>query len=229
MIDASLSALVRLQSRVMADTLSLSLWYPNLRQADLADKLAAVLGCFASHGGDALVYSATVWPVSWHEAPIFQRLWGRVAPDPEHPEQPRGVMPRQAVAESLELLHEDYAYEFQIAWNLWEIEESPEGGELRWARTPRLARVIGYGPLFDEGAYEAEGHIRIDLGADEAFLEEDANLSTVGSRHIEENIRQLISLAAAVEKASGANARLLWSESGESLAERLAARLGVRN
>ena len=214
---------------MMADTLSLSLWYPNLRQADLAGKLVSVLGSFASHGGDALVYSATVWPVSWHEAPIFQRLWGRVAPDPENPEQPRGVTAAQAVAESLELLHEDYAYEFQIAWHLWELEENAEDGQMRWARTPRLVRVIGYGPLFDESAYEAEGHIRIDLGADQAFLEEEANLSEVGSRHVEENIRQLISLAAAVEKASGASARLLWSESGESLAERLAARLGVRN
>jgi hypothetical protein len=36
-------------------------------------------------------------------------------------------------------------------------------------------------------------------------------------------------LAAAVEKASGATARLLWSELGESLAKRLALRLGVAN
>ena len=33
----------------------------------------------------------------------------------------------------------------------------------------------------------------------------------------------------AVEKDSGATARLLWSELGESLAQRLAARLGVAN
>ena len=39
-------------------------------------------------------------------------------------------------------------------------------------------------------------------------------------------MRQLVELTAAVEKASGATARLLWSELGESLAQRLAARLG---
>ena len=61
----------------MADALYLSLWYPNLRLASLPDKLAAVLGSFASHGGDAKVYAVTVWPVSWQEAPVFQRVYGR--------------------------------------------------------------------------------------------------------------------------------------------------------
>jgi hypothetical protein len=86
-------------------------------------------------------------------------------------------------------------------------------------------RVTGYGPLFDEGAYEQDGHIRIDFGSDAPFLEEDVDLSEVGARHIAENVRQLVELTAGVEKASGATARLLWSELGESLAKRLAARL----
>ena len=33
-----------------------------------------------------------------------------------------GVEPRAAVEETLETLHDDYAYEFQIGWNLWELE-----------------------------------------------------------------------------------------------------------
>jgi hypothetical protein len=196
------------------------------------------------------------------------------------------------------LLHEDYAYEFQIGWNLWELEIGPGGipparneeagphsthpadagfaqGRLstrrpagagglaqddnseidaqddnpitgtedddlkagapgdgylgRWARGPRLVRVTGYGPLFDEGTYEQDGHIRIDFGSDAPFLEEDVDLSEVGARHVAENVRQLVELTAGVEKASGATARLLWSELGESLAQRLAARLGMRN
>src|SRR5580658_3153070 len=101
----------------MSDTLYLSLWYPNLRLAALPDKLAAVLGAFAAHGGEARVHAATVWPVSWSESPVFQRVYGRGAGGPN-----AGVEPRQAVEEALELLHEDYAYEFQIGWSLWEIE-----------------------------------------------------------------------------------------------------------
>lgn len=215
----------------MADTLYLSLWFPNLRMDALPDKLIAVLGAFAAHGGAAKVYSTTVWPVSWNEAPVFERVYGRMAPVPGQgaaPDQEPGADPRTAVEEATELFHDDYAYEFQIGWSLWELESAP-GLDPRWVRGPRLVRVTGYGPLFDEGAYEQDGHIRIDFGTDAPFLEEDADLDQVGARHVEENVRQLVELTAAVEKASGATARLLWSELGESLAQRLAARLGMEN
>jgi hypothetical protein len=230
----------------MADTLYLSLWYPNLRLEALADKLTAVLSAFAAHGGEARVYAATVWPISWTESPVFQQIYGRRIGAAGDGVAQLGAEPRLAVEEALELLHEDYAYEFQIGWSLWELESPPTtagpstslrfaqddnalGLDARWARAPRLVRVTGYGPLFDEGAYEADGHIRIDFGSDAPFLEEDLELDSIAARHVEENVRQLVELTAAVEKASGATARLLWSELGESLAQRLAARLGVAN
>lgn len=205
----------------MADTLYLSLWYPNLRLEALPDKLTAVLEAFAAHGGEKLVYAATVWPVGWSEAAVFQRVYGRVGTGDE-----RGVLPRQAVEDAMEVLHDDFAYEFQIGWSLWEVETG-DGLDPRWARQPRLVRVTGYGPLFDEGAYEQDGHIKIDFGSDAPFLEEGVELDAQGARHVEENVRQLVELAAGVEKGSGATARILWSELGESLAQRLAARLGA--
>lgn len=212
----------------MSDALYLSLWYPNLRQAALPDKLVAVLGEFAKHGGEALVYSATVWPVSWSESPVFQQVYGRRTAGPAGAGN-MGAEPRAAVEEAMELIHEDYAYEFQIGWNLWEFETPSDGDAPRWARGTRLVRVTGFGPLFDEGAYEQDGHIRIDFGNDTPFLEEGAVLDSAAARHIEENVRQLVDLTVSVEKASGATARLLWSELGESLAQRLAARLGRGN
>jgi hypothetical protein len=234
----------------MADSLYLSLWYPNLRLAGIGDKLIGVLGAFAAHGGEARGYGATVWPVSWSETAVFQRVWGRVAGPAQEGDTARGIDPRQAVEEALELLHDDYAYEFQIGWNLWELEGAdtgpstrfsssaessfPDDGQRemldrRWVRERRLVRVTGFGPLFDGGAYEQEGHIKVDFGSDAPFLEEDADLDAVGARHVEENVRQLVELTAAIEKGSGATARLLWSEMGESLAQRLAARLGIGN
>jgi hypothetical protein len=246
----------------MSDTLYLSLWYPNLRLEGLADKLTAVLSAFAAHGGEARVYSATVWPVSWSETPIYQQIYGRrKAATTDNAAPPAlGAEPRAAVEETLAQLHDDYAYEFQIGWSLWELEKAPgnaprghppstplrsaqddsplevrsaqddsAGMDARWVREPRLVRVTGYGSLFDEGAYEADGHIRIDFGPDGPFLEEGVELDSVAARHVEENVRQLIELTAAVGKASGATARLLWSELGESLAKRLALRLGVAN
>jgi hypothetical protein len=217
----------------MSDTLYLSLWYPNLRLAALPDKLTAVLGAFAAFGGEPRVYAATAWPVSWAESPVFQRVWGWGE---------RGADPKLAVEDTLELLHDDYAYEFQIGWSLWELEaesglppheQGPVRGDpgldARWVRAPRLVLVTGFGPLFDEGTYEQDGHIKVDFGTDTPFLEEDLELDSVAARHVEENVRQLVALTAGVEKGSGATARLLWSELGESLAQRLAARLGMGN
>ena len=227
----------------MADTLYLSLWYPDLRLAGLAEKLTAVLDAFAEHGGEALVYSATVWPLDWNESPVFQEVYGRRAKAGGDGAFDLGVEPRLAVEDALEILHEDYAYEFQIGWSLWDLEDAGPSTSpslrsgfaqddsarvrqnARWVREPRLVRVTGFGPLFDEGAYEADGHIRVEFGTDAPFLEEDLELDSVAAGRVEENVRQLVELTAEIEKASGATARLLWSELGESLAERLAARL----
>jgi hypothetical protein len=229
----------------MTDTLYLSLWYPNLRLAGLADKLTTVLGAFVAHGGETRVYSATVWPINWNEPPVFQQVYGRRVGASGDGTVALGAEPRLAVEEALELLHDDFAYEFQIGWSLWELENPQENAGPstppslrsgsaqddssygRWKREPRLVRVVGFGPLFDEGAYEADGHIRIDFGSDAPFLEEDLELDSVAARYVEENVRQLVELTVTVEKASGATARLLWSELGESLAERLAARLST--
>jgi hypothetical protein len=199
----------------MSDAFSLSLWYPQLRLASLQEKLEIVLRQFASHGGEPGVFSATAWPVNWREAAAFQEIYGLG----EH-----GCEINYAVTETLELLHPDYAYEFQIGWTLWE-PELDSGPNPKWVRTPRLVRVIGYGPEFDDGAYEQEGHIRIDFGTDAPFLQEGVALTPEAIRCIEENVRQLIDLTNAVEKESEATARLLWSELGESLAARLVARL----
>jgi hypothetical protein len=199
----------------MSDAFSLSLWYPQLRLASLQEKLEIVLRQFAAHGGEPGVFSATAWPVNWREAAAFQEIYGLG----EH-----GCEINYAVTETLELLHPDYAYEFQIGWTLWE-PELESGPNPKWVRTPRLVRVIGYGPEFDDGAYEQEGHIRIDFGTDAPFLQEGVALTPEAIRCIEENVRQLIDLTNAVEKESEATARLLWSELGESLAARLVARL----
>ena len=199
----------------MSDAFSLSLWYPHFRLESLDDKLTAVLQQFAAHGGEPGVFSATVWPINWKEAAAFQEVYGLG----EH-----GCDISISVNDALEFLHDDYAYEFQIGWTLWEPEQDA-GPHPNWVRTPRLVRVIGYGPEFDDGAYEQEGHIRIDFGSDAPFLQEDVELTPEAIRCIEENVRQLVELTNAVEKESEAAARLLWTEMGESLASRLVSRL----
>ncbi len=199
----------------MSDSFSLSLWYPQMRLDSLGDKLVQVLSQFAAHGGERGVFSATAWPMNWREAAAFQEVYGLG----EHASQID-----YAVTQALELLHPDYAYEFQIGWMLWDPET--EGDlESQWVRRNRLVRVLGYGPEFDDGAYEQEGHIRIDFGSDAPFLQEGVALNAQAIRCLEENIRQLIDLIDAVEKESEASARLLWSELGDTLAAKLLTRL----
>ena len=141
----------------MSDTLYLSLWYPNLRLAGLADKLTAVLGAFTVHGGEKRVYSATVWPINWNESPVFEQVYGRRARAVGAGTDVKGsvelgVEPRLAVEDALEMLHDDYAYEFQIGWSLWELERVvPHRRMAALGATAALVRVTGFGPLFDEG------------------------------------------------------------------------------
>ena len=47
------------------------------RKLTVEENIQAVLGAFAAHGGESLVYSATVWPVNWSESPVFQQVYGR--------------------------------------------------------------------------------------------------------------------------------------------------------
>ena len=199
----------------MSDTFSLSLWYPQMQMATLDEKLGAVLRLFAEHGGERGVFSATVWPVNWREAVVYQQVYGLG----EH-----ACQIDIALEEAFEFVHADYAWEFQIGWTLWEPEIVP-GRPTEWERKNRLVRVLGYGPEFDEGAWAQEGHIRVDFGTDDAFLQEGLALDDRGLKCIEENVRQLIGLADALEKETGASGRLLWSELGETLADRLLARL----
>lgn len=186
-----------------------------MRLDSLGDKLIQVLSQFAAHGGERGVFSATAWPMNWREAAAFQEVYGLG----EH-----GSQIDYAVSQALELLHPDYAYEFQIGWTLWD-PETENDIESQWVRRTRLVRVLGYGPEFDDGAYEQEGHIRIDFGSDAPFLQEGVTLNAEAIRCLEENIRQLIDLIDAVEKESEATARLLWSELGDTLAAKLLARL----
>lgn len=205
----------------MADQLYLSLWFPNFRLVALAPAIVGVLRQLASAGGASPVTAAAVYPISWNEAPVYQRVYdstGEVEVDIE------AAQPERAVAETMEMLHEDYAYEFEVKWDLW-VPETGGGLDTLWRQEPRALRVTGFGPEFDEGSYEQNGHIRIDFGTDAPFLQEEVALTPEAIRCIEENIRQLIELTNAVEKESEATARLLWSELGESLASRLVARL----
>jgi hypothetical protein len=136
-----------------------------------------------------------------------------------------------AVAEAMELLHEDTAYEFEMKWQLWTYEEGLGGLDPTWRRIPTTVKVIAYGPEFDDATFEQNGHIRVDFGLDtpwifdEDQLWEDESARADAAKYIKENIEMLLAFTLSVEKHCGISSRLLWTESGEPLAEKLIARL----
>jgi len=205
----------------MADQLYLSLWYSNFRFAQLPLALERVLQQFAAIGGSDKVKAATVYPLSWRESPVYQ--WVHSDKDPiEHAE------PAHAIARATELLHEDYAYEFEMNWELW-VPQEQDSSTPAWKQQARVVRVIGFGPQFDEGSFEQNGQIRVDLGDDSPFLHEDVAIDTQSAEYVKMNVMKLIDLTTAIQKNAGVASRLLWSESGENLAQKLIARLQQLN
>ena len=219
----------------MADQLYLSLWYPNFRLAALPSALIGVLRQFALIARDGQPNSplgrvavATAYPIDWTESPIYQRVYV----NDERAEASRDTeasIIENAVHEATEQLHDDTAYEFEMRWNLWQpdSEGSPEelGFDTLWKLEASKVRITGFGPDFDSGAYEQNGHIRVDFGLDTPWLLEDDTLDREAARRIHQNIEKLLAFTLSVEKHCGISSRLLWTESGEPLAEKLIAKL----
>jgi hypothetical protein len=202
----------------MADQLYLSLWYPNFRMAALPGALQKVIEQFAAAGGSDKISAATVYPISWNESPVWQRVYRNETDDD-------AAVPEAVIAAAMENPHDDYAWEFELVWELW-VPEQPGGGlDTMWRHEPRIVRVVAFGPEFDDQAYETNGHIRVDFGLDTPFLYEDVHLDEDAVQRVKQNVQQLVTFTNLVQKNGGISTRLLWSESGESLAQKLIDRL----
>jgi hypothetical protein len=224
----------------MADQLYLSLWYPNFRLESLPAALTGVLRQFALIATDGKtnspfgrVHAASCYPINWTETPTYQRIYvndSRAADTPDT----KGSIIESAVAEATEQLHDDVAYEFEMQWALWTPDVAPDSEEFDdeearfdtiWKLEPAKVRVIGFGPGFDDGSFEQNGQIRVDFGLDTPWVLEDENLNIDAAKKIQQNVEKLLAFTLSVEKHCGISSRLLWTESGEPLAEKLIARL----
>ena len=205
----------------MSDQLYLSLWFPNFRFATLPEKITGVLQQFARVSGNARVAVATTLPLGFNESPVFQRIFV----NDERSEPDDDSLPGNAVAEATEQLHDDMAYEFEMKWQLWQPDPGGDGFEATWRLEPAMVRVIGFEPEFDEGSWEQNGHIRVDFGLDTPWVQEENDLDEAGTERVKQNVEKLLAFVLSVEKHCGISSRLLWTESGEPLAEKLIARL----
>ena len=174
----------------MADQLYLSLWYPNFRLESLPAALVGVLRQFAviakdgqANSGLGRVAAASVYPIDWTESPTYQRIYvnddrAQSSADTE------GSIIENAVAEAIEQLHDDMAYEFEMRWMLWLPDVAGAGLDTAWRLEPARVRVIGFGPEFDAGSYEQNGQIRVDFGLDTPWVLEDESLDEDAAERI---------------------------------------------
>jgi hypothetical protein len=193
----------------VSDPVYLSLWFRDFSGPEMLPHAFAVLQQFPFSAQRPGVSYFAVHPVSWGEATVLERRF------------PAGIDPGQATLIAAELIHDDYAYVFEAHWDLWIPDESSRN----WILEPAPVKFIVQGEQFDEGAYQQAGHIEVDFGLDSYFLQPETALSEQTRAKIRENVAKLVEFSKNVEKNSGTSSRLVWTESEESLAQKLIARL----
>ena len=193
----------------MPDPLHLSLWFSDFEAEDMLPRALLVLKQFPLSTQQPGINYLALHPISWNEATVLERRF-----------QP-GVPPEEAVLVASDLLHEDYAYVFEAAWDLWTPDESGQ----QWALRPSPVKFLVHGLEFEEGTYQQEGHLLIDFGIDSPFLQEEVKLTDAAESRVRANLQKLLDFTNHLEKNAGARARLLWSDSDENLAQKLISRL----
>jgi len=192
----------------MPDPLYLSLWFSDFSGPAMLPHILAVLQQFPFSAQRPGIAYASVQPVSWNEASVLER---RFSP---------GIPPEEAMIIAADLIHDDYAYVFDAHWDLWAPDEAG-----RWQVLPSQVKFIIQGEEFEDGDQEETGHIQIDFGLDSLFVQETIELTDEGQTKIRENLAKLIEFTKNLEKSTRATSRRLWSESEESLPQKLIARL----
>ena len=192
----------------MPDPLYLSLWFSDFSGPAMLPHILAVLQQFPFSEQKPGVTYIAVQPVSWNEASVLER---RFSP---------GIAPEEAVLVAADLVHDDYAYIFDAYWDLWTPDEKGQ-----WQLVPSRVKFIVQAEEFDDGIQQETGHIEIDFGPDSLFVQENVELTNETQAKIRENVLRLIEFSKKVEMNTRATSRRLWSESDESLPQKLIARL----
>ena len=198
----------------MADSLFLSLWFPEFTGGEMFGHAVAVMRQFPFSTRIPGITYLALHPVSWNEATILEQRFNP------------GVAPEEAISNTAGLLHEDYAYVFEANWELWAPQMSGAGAASQeWTLQPSTVKFVVRGEDFDERESETRGEIEVDFGIDVPFLYEELQLSEQVETRVRTNVQTLVDFIKRVETNSGSSARLLWSESEQSIAQKLISRL----
>ncbi|MBL8228020.1 MAG: hypothetical protein JNL98_06070 [Bryobacterales bacterium] len=187
----------------MADRLTLSCWlrgYENPAAATLMmlnhwEKLLKLFPYSKLQKGFVTV---VVHAVGENEPVLFEHAY------------PIPFDPGQAVTIAREFQQADCAYQVDCAWDLMQFDRD-------WKLGPVKLSLWCYGPGYDN---ESGDHLRIEFGPEDPFL--PARNEPISVRVAQSNLRSLMKLVQDIEKALPVEKRMLWSESGQNFAEKIA-------
>jgi len=195
----------------MADSLYLSIWFPSFRENEMMSRTVGVLRKFPySVLREGITY-LSVHPVAWPEPTVLERRFNP------------GISPEEAADLASEFAHDDFAFVFEVFWDLWVPSDDEHGDS--WVQRPVAVRFLVHGVQFDDGIYSEDGHVEVDFGLDTLFVYDGLRISSAIETHLRANIAKLVTFSAAVEKNCAISGRVLWSESEENLAQKLIAKL----
>lgn len=180
----------------MADEVYLSLWLREFNERNMLRYFEKVLGKFPFSrlrpGGTLRVYA-----IEFAEPPALEHLIGFE------------IEPAAVVAAAREFHHADCASQLEASWDLLQFDGD-------WRLSPAPVTLTCFGPDFPSDYGE---NVLLSLGADSLFLPQ---ADAPGNyRAIQSNVRSLLHLSDELRAALPVERLLLWSESGENLAERL--------
>lgn len=183
----------------MPDQVSLSLWVRNFGTDNMLRHFQELLRVFPFSKLRPGIAGLKIQAVSSTEPPLLERLYGE------------GELDVQGVIEVChEFEHDDTAYIIEGWWE--QFQYSDRGWELK----PSNVTISCFGPGYEN---EVGDHLRIVAGAESSFVPDPAVAGSERAAH--SNLAGLIRLAREIEGSLPVERRRLWSESGESLAERL--------
>jgi hypothetical protein len=198
----------------MADRVQLSLWMNNFSPSDMLPAWAKCLAEFPVSSLSPGIRDLAVYPFRWGETPVLKQCFEE------------GVRVTQAVALAAEFLHEDYAYEVNLNWDVW-VSREP-GTFDQWEKLPSPVSVACLGPQFEVEDTGDHPNFLLDLGPDSLFLPESADqkaleeaLQGIAENCYRENVSQLLGYVQRLEGSLSVTRRILWLSSGEDLAERI--------
>jgi hypothetical protein len=181
----------------MADQLYLSYWIDGFTEHNMLRFYEKALRLFPVSRLNGNASTLRITPINITEPALFEQAF---AP---------GFTTEDVIHSAKAFNHADCAYQFDTSWDLWQHEQD-------WALAPSRVSLACFGPEFERDLGE---NLRVDFGVDANFLprtDVEGALTMAQS-----NIRSLLKFVHDLDDALAANRRQLWTESGESFAERL--------